>query len=35
MIIPTTYCNAIKSMKAEDKILHRLYHDNHYGFPIE
>ena len=35
MIIPITYCNAIISMKAEDKILHQLYHDNHYGFPIE
>ena len=35
MIIPSSYCRAIKNMKPEDQSLHKLYHDNHYGFPIE
>ena len=35
MIIPSSYCRAIKNMKSEDQNLHKLYHDNHYGFPIE
>ena len=35
MIIPSSYCRAIKNMKPEDQNLHRLYHDYHYGFPIK
>ncbi len=29
-----TYCDAINVMKPEEKILHQLYHDEQYGFPI-
>lgn len=29
-----SYCNAIESMNAERKALHKNYHDHHYGFPI-
>ncbi|HEX4374859.1 MAG TPA: DNA-3-methyladenine glycosylase I, partial [Puia sp.] len=29
-----SYCSAIESMSEEKKILHKNYHDNHYGFPI-
>src|ERR1700722_13950640 len=29
-----SYCSAIESMPEEKKILHKNYHDNHYGFPI-
>ena len=29
-----TYCQAIKNMKADDKIVHQQYHDFQYGFPI-
>lgn len=30
-----SYCNAIESMPEERKALHKVYHDHHYGFPIE
>lgn len=30
-----TYCEAIRSMKAEERSLHRDYHDRQYGFPID
>lgn len=29
-----SYCKAIESMKEDRKILHKNYHDLHYGFPI-
>src|SRR5579863_8363111 len=29
-----SYCSAIESMTKENKVLHKNYHDNHYGFPI-
>lgn len=29
-----SYCTAISLMTGERKILHKNYHDNHYGFPI-
>ncbi len=35
MIKPTTYCQAIQFMKADDQDIHKDYHDNQYGFPIE
>ncbi len=30
-----SYCKAIESMSGERKALHKAYHDNLYGFPIE
>ena len=30
-----SYCNAINTMKTDDRSLHKIYHDTHYGFPIE
>jgi DNA-3-methyladenine glycosylase I len=30
-----TYCEYINSISGEKQELHREYHDNHYGFPIE
>ena len=30
-----SYCNAINNMKADDLSVHKIYHDKHYGFPIE
>lgn len=30
---PSSYCEAILSMEMDN--LHRIYHDNYYGFPIE
>lgn len=30
-----SYCAAIAQMKPEEQSLHQLYHDEHYGFPIE
>jgi DNA-3-methyladenine glycosylase I len=30
-----SYCRAINNMKPGDQQLHKTYHDNHYGFPIE
>jgi DNA-3-methyladenine glycosylase I len=30
-----SYCKAINTMKPEDQVLHKHYHDFHYGFPIE
>ena len=30
-----TYCDAILHMKEADKAVHKIYHDQHYGFPIE
>ena len=29
-----SYCEAIKQMKGERKLLHQNYHDNFYGFPL-
>jgi DNA-3-methyladenine glycosylase I len=30
-----SYCSAIPGMKEADLAVHKLYHDQHYGFPIE
>lgn len=30
-----SYCKAIESMQGDKKVLHKNYHDNHYGFPLE
>jgi DNA-3-methyladenine glycosylase I len=30
-----TYCDYIKTITGEKLLLHKEYHDNHYGFPIE
>jgi DNA-3-methyladenine glycosylase I len=30
-----TYCEYINTIKGEELSLHKEYHDNHYGFPIE
>jgi DNA-3-methyladenine glycosylase I len=30
-----TYCDYIKTLDGEKLSLHKEYHDNHYGFPIE
>jgi DNA-3-methyladenine glycosylase I len=30
-----SYCAAINQMKPEDQLLHRAYHDEQYGFPIQ
>lgn len=30
-----SYCSALQFMKGDDQQLHQLYHDQHYGFPIE
>ncbi len=30
-----SYCEAIEMMKPDDKLVHKLYHDHKYGFPIE
>ena len=32
---PSSYCNAIARMKSADQEVHKVYHDLHYGFPIE
>ena len=29
-----TYCEAINRMKLDDYQVHKIYHDQHYGFPI-
>src|SRR6476469_3360784 len=29
-----SYCTAIHTMKADDQLLHKQYHDHYYGFPI-
>ncbi len=29
-----SYCEAINGMKPDDKALHKIYHDQQYGFPI-
>src|SRR6476659_4541058 len=29
-----SYCEALKRMKPDDRDLHKVYHDQHYGFPI-
>ena len=34
-LIMASYCEAIDTMKEEDRKLHKQYHDLHYGFPIE
>ena len=31
---PKTYCEAINQMKAGEQLLHKIYHDTQYGFPI-
>lgn len=31
---PKTYCSAIDVMKPDVKLLHQVYHDTQYGFPI-
>lgn len=30
-----SYCRAIENMSGPNKELHKTYHDNHYGFPID
>jgi len=30
-----SYCSAIPTMKEADLAIHKVYHDQHYGFPIE
>ncbi|MBS1742742.1 MAG: DNA-3-methyladenine glycosylase I [Bacteroidetes bacterium] len=30
-----SYCKAIPNIKEADRKVHKEYHDNHYGFPIE
>ncbi len=30
-----TYCDYIKTIKGDQLSLHKEYHDNHYGFPID
>jgi DNA-3-methyladenine glycosylase I len=30
-----TYCEYIKTISGENLSLHKEYHDNHYGFPLE
>jgi len=35
MDIFNTYCGAIARMKPEDLNVHKVYHDLHYGFPID
>jgi DNA-3-methyladenine glycosylase I len=30
-----TYCDYIKTISGEQLLLHKEYHDNHYGFPID
>lgn len=34
MDLMNTYCGALARMKPEDQLLHKTYHDKHYGFPI-
>ncbi len=29
-----SYCSAIENMNDEKKLIHKSYHDHHYGFPI-
>jgi DNA-3-methyladenine glycosylase I len=33
--MPNTYCSAIANFKTDDQLLHKIYHDTQYGFPIE
>jgi len=30
-----SYCSALNYMKPDDAGVHKIYHDKHYGFPIE
>ena len=30
-----SYCSALNYMKPDDLSVHKIYHDKHYGFPIE
>lgn len=30
-----TYCEYINTISGEAQLLHKEYHDNHYGFPVE
>ncbi len=30
-----SYCKAIPNIKEADRQVHKIYHDQHYGFPIE
>ena len=32
---PKTYCQAITQMKVDVKMIHKIYHDEQYGFPID
>jgi DNA-3-methyladenine glycosylase I len=32
---PKTYCHAIGMMKADEQLLHKIYHDTQYGFPVD
>lgn len=31
---PNSYCNALNAMKQDNYAVHKVYHDLHYGFPI-
>ncbi len=31
----SSYCDALDLMKPDDRLLHKAYHDKHYGFPIQ
>ena len=35
MEVINTYCEAINRMKPDDYSVHKIYHDQHYGFPID
>jgi len=30
-----SYCTFSNSLKSGEKMVHKIYHDNHYGFPID
>ena len=34
MDLPNSYCDALTRMKPDDHMVHKIYHDQHYGFPI-
>src|SRR6187549_2551069 len=34
MDLPNSYCDALTRMKPDDLMVHKIYHDQHYGFPI-
>lgn len=35
MDIKNTYCGVLDRMKPDDQKIHKVYHDRHYGFPID